>query len=76
MKTGKKYYLKFYDHAQLDNVDVGELNKKPCIINLYGRIIDQDSEYWYVEVVNCDMKGNSLVWQVLKSTIIEHEELK
>ena len=76
MKIGKIYYFRFYDHQQIEDVDINDLNKKPCTVELWGKLIDHDMEYWYMVVAECDSGANSIVWQVFKGAIIETKELK
>ena len=76
MKIGKHYYLKFYDHASTDNYDKRSDFPLDTIIDFVALLLGQNERYYYFELVKCSAPGNSLIWQVLKSTLIETKEVK
>ena len=75
IKMGDTVRVKFWDHSARDSADMDNKTIRRCKIELCGQIVNEDDLYYKLEVIKCDTPGNSLEWEILKSTIIEMEKI-
>ena len=72
LKTGRWYHLYLYDHCQYEGMPKESVEKSgDVVVNFVGKVEGQDTLYYYVRLVNCNEKGNSLWWRVIKKTLTE-----
>ena len=75
IKIGDRIRVKFWDHSARDNADMDNKTIRRCKIEFCGWIVIEDNLYYKIEIIKCDTPGNSLEWEILKSTIIEIKKI-
>ena len=71
-KVGDRIYLKFLDHSQADDAPLDEELKRPqTVVEFNCWLAQERDEVYVVELTRCNLPGNALIWQVIKSTIKE-----
>ena len=76
-RGNKLVHLKFYDHSATENANIHEDKfREPTIIEFFGWLIGETDIEYVVEIVRCTLPGNSNVWHIVKSAVIQMEVLQ
>jgi len=72
LKVGKWYHFFLYDHCQYDNTETDSMERTGnVVVDFVGKLEHQDTSYYHIRIINCNEKGNSLFWKVMKKTLTE-----
>lgn len=76
IKIGKAYSFKILDHSEDDNVSNLAIKPEHCILDMYGEVVGVDNLYIRAKIINASIDNNSMYWNIIRSTILEMEEIE
>lgn len=75
-RRNKYFYFMFYDHSASENCNpIEDMGRDPAVIQFCAWLVNETEIEYVVEVVRCTLLGNSNVWHIIKSAVIEKREV-